>query len=518
MREARLSRIREMRSGAPVVRRVCGALCVMSALAVEPAAPQSDVAFPSEVYAARRARLVSQLEPNAAVVVPGAYLIANGGRDKQDPDFWYLTGVESPYAVLVIGPAGGSGGMSGMARMGGRREVLFVPERFQFAGGQFPMQDERFRRAAWNQPIRRLSPGPEAERATGIGETFPIDELAMRLLEIVGTARTVYLTRDGAELYAPAGLSRPKTIRQQFEQSLLDALPGRAIADATPLAHRMRLIKDEHEIAALRRAAQISAQSFTDVLRALRPGINELEVAGLMEYSWKRQGSPRAAFTPIVMSGPGAVSLFTLRSENYNSTDRVIQDGDLVFIDYGAAEYMTYASDVCRTYPVSGKFSDEQRRYYEIVLEAQEAALAAIHPGVMMVDVIKAAATVYRKHGLEQYEDVSRMGEDRVWGLMPSPTHYLARNGGLTRYSATGMGVRDLGHHIGLDATDSRDYSLPLAAGMVFTVEPKLYIPEKGLGIMIEDMILVTNTGYENLSAAAPKTVEGIERAAAARR
>ena len=490
---------------APGLARASAIACVCLLLSARTALPQSDVAFPPEVYAARRARLAAQVG-DAAIVVPGAYLIANGGQDKQDPDFWYLTGVESPYAILVIGPGDGRAGMEK------RREALFLPERYQFAGGQFPMQDEGFRRAAWNQPVRRLSPGPEAERATGIGETYQLSEFASRLPGIVGESGTVYFARDGAELYAPPGLHRPQTVRQQLEADIAALLVGRAMADVAPLIHRMRVIKDEYEIAALRHAAAISALSFVDVLQTMRPGMNELEVAGRMEYVWKREGSPRAAFTPIVMSGPGAVSLFTLRSENYNSTDRVIRDGELVFIDYGAAEYRTYASDVCRTYPVSGKFTDEQRQYYEIVLEAQEAALAAIRPGVMMVDVIRAAAAVYRKHGLEQYEDVGRMGEEKVWGLMPSPTHYLARNGGLTTYSATGMGVRDLGHHIGLDATDGRDYSMPLAPGMVFTVEPKIYIPEKGIAIMIEDMILVTATGYENLSAGAPKTVAEIER------
>jgi Xaa-Pro aminopeptidase len=155
----------------------------------------------------------------------------------------------------------------------------------------------------------------------------------------------------------------------------------------------------------------------------------------------------------------------------------------------------------------------EQRRYYEIVLEAMDAALREIRPGAMMIDVIRAAAGVFRDHGLEPNEDIGRMGADRVWGIMPSPTYWLARNGELTDYSgARGTGVRDLGHHVGLEALDSRDYSVPLSAGMVFTVEPKLYIPELGVAIMIEDMILVTEDGYENLSAAAPRRVEDIER------
>ncbi|MBI3405024.1 MAG: M24 family metallopeptidase, partial [Acidobacteria bacterium] len=247
-------------------------------------------------------------------------------------------------------------------------------------------------------------------------------------------------------------------------------------------------------------------------MKAVRPGMNDREVAGLMEYTWKKLGSPRASFPPIVASGPNAMTFFTLMGENYNSVDRVMQAGDLLFIDYGAAEYETYTSDLCRTIPVSGKFTPEQRKYYDIVLEAQEAAIAAVKPGVMMLDVIKAAAQVFRKHGLEPFEDIAKMGEDKVWGIMPSPTHYLARNTGITAYTSFGKGVRDLGHHIGLEVQDSRDWSRPLEPGMVFTIEPKIYIPEKNIAIMIEDEILVTPTGHENLSAATPKKPEEIER------
>ena len=107
---------------------------------------------------------------------------------------------------------------------------------------------------------------------------------------------------------------------------------------------------------------------------------------------------------------------FALLAENYNSTDHVMQPGELIFIDYGAAEYRTYASDLCRTFPVSGKFSSEQRQYYDIVLAAQEAAIEKVRPGIMMIEAIKAAAQVFRDHGLEPYEDIGRMGEDRVWG------------------------------------------------------------------------------------------------------
>jgi Xaa-Pro aminopeptidase len=202
---------------------------------------------------------------------------------------------------------------------------------------------------------------------------------------------------------------------------------------------------------------------------------------------------------------------FPLLGERYN-VDRVMQAGELIFIDYGAAEYDMYTADICRTFPVSGKFTAEQRKYYEIVLEAQETAIANMRPGVMMVDVIKKAAAVFRRHDLEQYENVARMGEDKVWGMMPSPTHYLERNAGIVPYSPVGRGVRDLGHHIGLEVQDSRDYTEPLKPGMVMTVEPKIYIPEKNISIMIEDMILITPTGAENLAPRTPKKVADIER------
>ncbi len=470
------------------------------------ATAQSDVAFPVQVYVQRRAALEQKLGAdarNAVVVVPGRSLIGRYDHVKQEPNFWYLTGVESPYAILVIVP--GTPNSLG-------RTALFLPEKYQFAGGQYPMLDEGFRRAVWNQPVRRLAPGPEASIATGVAETYPVDQFAEKLRELARGRTVVYLPFDATQQYAPPGMAAPLTHEQQFARAVAELLPGREARDVAPIIRRMRLVKDAREIAALRRAAEISGQGMVEAMKQIRPGMNDREVAGLMEYHWKRLGSPRASFAPIVGSGEAAMTFFSVRGENYNPVDRVMRAGDLLFVDYGAAEYQTYTADLCRTWPVSGKFTPEQRKYYEIVLEAQEAAIAAIKPGVMMLDVIKASAQVFRKHGLEAYEDIARMGEDKVWGIMPSPTHYLMRDAGIVRYSPLGMGVRDLGHHIGLEVQDSRDYSMPLEPGMVITIEPKIYIPEKNIAIMIEDMILVTTTGYENLSAATPKRVSDIER------
>ena len=471
----------------------------------ETATAQSDVAFPTPVYVERRARLASTLPNDAVVVVPGRYQIAPGDElIKQDPNFWYLTGVESPYAVLVLRRT------SDRAN-GTWRSALFLPTDYEFAGGQFPMADSAFRRAVWNRPIRRLVPGRAAMAAAGVDETYPVDSFATKFRELARGAHTIYAPM-GPSLFAPPGIPAPLSLGDQFARSAAALVPGTTLRDVSPLIARMRVIKDRFEIDALRQAARVAGDGIIEAMRAIRPGVNDREVAGLMEYVWKREGSPRASFPPIVMSGPNAMTLFTLQRERYNAIDHVMQPGELVFIDYGAAEWMTYTSDLCRTMPVSGHFSAEQRTYYEIVLEAQQAAIDAVRPGVMMVDVIRKAAAVYRAHGLERYENVAAMGVDHVWGIMPSPTHYLARNGGLTRYSASGIGVRDLGHHIGLEATDGRDYSQPLAPGMVITIEPKIYIPDKQIAIMIEDEVLVTPNGHEVLSAHVPKRAADVER------
>ena len=504
-REARRDRISHMRD---LPNHPALLICVALATLATPGTylrAQSDVAFPPSVYAERRTRLASTVG-ESVIVVPGRYLIDPGdGLIKQDPNFWYLTGVESPYAILVIRVGAPNGAT---ARL---RSYLFLPTTYQFAGGQLPMLDDGFRRAVWNRPRRRLSPGPESARLALVDETIPVDSFVPRFREIASGAATIFAPQ-GPSLYAPPGLTSPKSLEDQLSSQLVTLVPGAKLADISPSIAAMRVIKDRYEIDALRKAASISATGMREAMGKVRPGMNDRELAGYLEYVWKREGANRASFAPIVSSGPNAMTFFSVLRENYNAVNRVMREGDLVFVDYGAAEYNMYASDLCRTWPVSGRFTAEQRKYYDMVLEAQEAAIEAIRPGVMMVDVIKVAAQVFQRHGLERYEDVATMGEDKVWGIMPSPTHYLTRNGGIVRYSRLGRGVRDLGHHVGLDATDSRDYSTPLAPGMVITIEPKIYIPERNIAIMIEDMILVTADGHENLSASLPKRAADIEK------
>jgi Xaa-Pro aminopeptidase len=295
---------------------------------------QTDTLVPPSAYAARRTKLARAVG-SAAIIVPGRHLVGQHELPRQDADFWYLTGVESPYAVLV---------------MSGGRTALFLPDTFEFAGAQFPMVDYGFRRAAWNQPRSRLAPGAGAARLTGIAETYPLRDFDTRVREIVGSASTIHLPMGGDSLYAPPGIAKPVTVERQMSRAIADRFRDRTIVDVTPRIRKLRLVKDEFEIVALREAAVVSAKSMATLMHRVKPGMNDLEAAGILEAEWKRLGASRAAFAPIISSGPKAMTFFSLAGESYTAVGRVMQAGDLLFNEYGAAEVRRYASDVCERF------------------------------------------------------------------------------------------------------------------------------------------------------------------------
>ena len=213
-------------------RTVVLAAALADGLAGAAALAQSPVAFPKEVYAARRRRLADQVK-GAAIVVPGKYLVGAHELPKQDADFWYLTGVESPYAMLVIAPDSRPD-----AAPGAIRTALFLPDSFQFAGAQFPHVDPAFRRAPWNVPRQRLAPGPGAVEATGISETYRVQQFASRVGDIVGQAKIVYLPMRFDSLYAPLGMREPRSVEQQVTKAIGDVLGARDLKDVTPLIRR----------------------------------------------------------------------------------------------------------------------------------------------------------------------------------------------------------------------------------------------------------------------------------------
>jgi Xaa-Pro aminopeptidase len=248
----------------------------------------------------------------------------------------------------------------------------------------------------------------------------------------------------------------------------------------------MRLVKDAAEIAALPSAARISAEAHADLMAQARPGMYEYEMEAVIEAGFRRRGADRLGYPSIVGSGPNATTL------HYDVNRRRTNAGELVVVD-AAAEYAQYTADVTRTFPTSGTFTPRQRAIYELVLGAQQAAMDSTRPGVTLQRLSQIAFQYLHDHSGD---------------LCPQrPEEPSIGNRKCERYM-----IHGLSHWIGMDVHDVGPYNLPLAPGMVFTIEPGIYIPGEALGVRIEDDILVTDGGYENLSSAAPRAAADVER------
>ncbi len=229
------------------------------------------------------------------------------------------------------------------------------------------------------------------------------------------------------------------------------------------------MIKSPEEISAIEKAIAITHAGITDLISAASPGITEYQLESILEQSFKLQGAQHMAFPPIVGSGERSAIL------HYERKDQTLEPGQLLMIDVGA-EWNHYCADISRTFPVDGKFTARQAQIYDLVLKAQDAALAVIRPGVSVGEIQEATEDVFRRAGYIDYF------------------------------------IHGTSHHLGVDVHDKADYNLVLSAGMVITVEPGIYIPEEDIGIRIEDDVLVTDKGYRLLSAQIPRRREAVER------
>ncbi|HJS47601.1 MAG TPA: M24 family metallopeptidase, partial [Gemmatimonadales bacterium] len=257
---------------------------------------------------------------------------------------------------------------------------------------------------------------------------------------------------------------------------------GAALADLRPPLAALRLVKDGDELGRLRRAIALTAEGQAAAARAIRPGAWEYQVEAEVEAAFRRGGAERLGFPSIIGSGPNATVL------HYDKARRRMAAGELVVVDVGA-EFGYYSADVTRTWPVSGRFTPRQRRLYDLVLGAQEAAIAAVRPGETVAGLNRVARDWLRAHSGD------------ACGADSCERHF----------------VHGLSHWLGMDVHDVGDYATPLAAGMVLTIEPGLYLPEEEIGIRIEDDVLVTASGAEVLSAAIPRTAGAVEQAMQAR-
>jgi Xaa-Pro aminopeptidase len=393
------------------------------------------------VYRERRERVMRELDGCIAVLAAQGETSRVTEDYRQDGDFLWLTGLGEGESWVLLAP-----------RAKYDRSVLFLRAR-----------------------------DPERERWTG-----PRDPLSPAMLERHGVDKVLRGRPDRAAVAAALGSECVAVIAPvgDLKDERPDAVLSRQIAQALglklvykrDLLARLRAAHEPQELALLERAIDITRAGHEAAARATVPGVSERDVQTKIEYAFFSNGATGLSYGSIVGSGANGAVLHWVRN------DRALQAGDLVVID-AAAEYGRYASDVTRTYPVSGRFTDEQARAYRAVYQAQEDIFAAIKPGVSMADLQKVAEASLRRAGyLEAF-------------------------------------IHGFGHFVGLDVHDAGRYDLPLPVGAVFTVEPGVYLPDKGFGVRIEDEVLVTETGYRLLSSKIPRKLEDVEAwVAAARR
>ncbi|MBT8765842.1 Xaa-Pro aminopeptidase [Metapseudomonas boanensis] len=437
--------------------------------------------IPKSEYARRRKALMAEMEANSIAILPAAPVYIRN-RDvehvyRQDSDFQYLSGFPEPEAVLVLIPGREHG-----------EYVLFCRER---------------------DPERELWDGLRAGQDGAISEygaddAFPIGDIDDILPGLIEGRNRVYYSIGTNTEFDQHLMEWVNVIRSKARQG---AQPPNEFVALDHLLHDMRLYKSAAEVKVMREASEVSARAHVRAMQAARAGLYEYHLEAELEYEFRRGGAKMPAYGSIVAAGKNACIL------HYRENDAPLKDGDLVLID-AACELDCYASDITRTFPVSGTFSPEQKAIYELVLKSQEAAFEQIAPG---------------KHWNEAHEATVRVITSGLveLGLLKGEVDELI---GSEAYKAFYM--HRAGHWLGMDVHDVGDYKVGgewrvLEPGMAMTVEPGIYIgadnqnvPKKwrGIGVRIEDDVVVTRTGCEILTGGVPKTVAEIEALMAAAR
>lgn len=422
-------------------------------------------------YLQRRKVLSRQLKGGVAIVPTAPERMRNRDSDypyRFDSYFYYLTGFGEPESVFVL--------------VGGKnpRAILFCREKNP-------------ERELWDG----VRCGPRAARKTyGFDETWPIETLDEKLPQLMANKDSVYYPTGMDASWDTRVIGWVNQVRGQARSGV--SAPG-DIRDIRVILDEMRLIKDNHEIGVMRRAAAISAAAHCRAMQATRPGRMEFEIEAELLHEFRRNGSQFPAYSSIVAGGANACIL------HYRENDARLKRGDILLIDAGC-ELDGYASDITRSFPVDGRFSKAQREIYELVLAAQAAAITSVRPGKSWQAPHDAAVRVLVRGFIKL-------------GLCKGSVSDVIASGDYRRFY-----MHRTGHWLGLDVHDAGEYKQggawkTLQPGMVLTVEPGCYIrpapnvPKQywNIGIRIEDDVLVTKTGCEVITAAAPKTVAQIE-------
>ncbi|NWC62756.1 Xaa-Pro aminopeptidase [Cedecea sp. P7760] len=428
----------------------------------------------------RRQALLAKMAPgSAALIFTAPEVIRNADSEyayRQSSDFWYFTGFNEPEAVLVLIKSDTSHNHS----------VLFNRVRDKSA-------------EIWSG--RRL--GQEAApQKLGVDRALAFTEIDEQLHLLLNGLDVVYHAQGEYEYADSIVFAALDKLRRGSRQNL--AAPA-TLTDWRPTVHELRLFKSEEEIAVMRRAGEITALAHTRAMQACRPGMFEYQLEGEIHHEFTRHGARYPSYTTIVGGGENGCIL------HYTENESELRDGDLVLIDAGC-EYQSYAGDITRTFPVNGKFSTAQREIYDIVLESLETSLKLYRPGTSMQEVTAEVVRIMVK-GLVKLGIL----KGDVDQLIASNAHRAFFMHGLSHW--LGLDVHDVGSY-------GQDKSRVLEPGMVITVEPGLYIaPDadvpaqyRGIGIRIEDDIVITKDGNENLTASVVKSADDIEALMAAAR
>jgi len=440
------------------VTRGIGLLLALAGL-LAPVSLPAQAGFDKAEYAARRDRLLAGI-PDGVAVILGAEEHPYPVRFRQSPDLYYLTGLEEPGLVLVLNGATKHATVFALKRpkfgppspTPDLRDVEKPQERFGIAVQPMENFFTFLSFAAWNPAVRKL-----------YVQLSPPDDL----LHSRGEARVA----NAVELDQPVLGHAPQV--SQIIERIHDVVPHLTLADVSPTLDELRWVKTPYEVERLRQAGRVGAAAVTEAIKGTHPGMYEYEIAAAAQYVNTRLGARGDAFPPIVPSGPLTPIV------HYMDNTRRMQAGELVYMDYGS-DWQYYTSDITRTWPVSGRFNAEQEKMYRCVLDARNAIIAAMKPGVTIDSLQDVAAVVYARHGYAKEFEAS----GRYVG------HFV------------GISVHDVGSDFGAQAHK------PFVAGTVFNVEPVLEVAEKKVHLRLEDTVLITDNGAENLTAAVPAEIE----------
>lgn len=428
----------------------------------------------AQEFIARQDRLLAQCLKNSVCLIPAASMVTRS-RDteylfRQNSDFWYLTGFNEPDAWLML---------SNHPRYGASYRAMVVQAKDEQA-------------EVWHG--RRL--GAEAALSQfSLDEAFELSELDEALMETLHEHDNVYFALGENEAADNKVVAALNALRSAPKASLAP----QSIQDIRPMLHEMRVFKSACEVAVMKAAGEISAHAHKRAMQFAKPGCYEYHIEAELHHAFAMEGARSPAYATIVGSGENACIL------HYTENSAQINDGDLVLVDAGC-EYQGYAADITRTFPVNGTFTSAQRDIYELVLKAQESVIATLGPGSTLSDAMLHSAEVITE-GLVALGILSGTVADNL--AQESWRHFY---------------MHGLGHFLGLDVHDVGDYKIngqdrPLKPGMVITIEPGIYIAShhkvdnkyKGIGVRIEDNVVITATGVEVLTSEVPKTVSEIE-------